>query len=110
MSERRKFQRSRCLVGARVVFNNRSSTLSCTVRNRSEDGCLLAFGEQPYIPDQIEIVLDNRSTLMPAQVVWRGSMKVGIAFPRGRFMSELRADAEQSVALMAPSKPGAALH
>ncbi len=110
MSERRKLPRTRCLVGARVVFNNRSSTLSCTLRNRSDDGCLLSFGEQPYIPDQIEIVLDNRSTLMPAQVVWRGNMQVGVAFPRGRFMQELHEEAEQSLALMSAGKPGTPLH
>ncbi len=71
MDERRKSARRRCLIGARAVFNNRSSTLNCTLRNWSEDGCLLSFGETPYLPNRIELVLDNRETLMPGRIVWR---------------------------------------
>jgi PilZ domain len=92
MVERRKSARSRCLLGARVVFNGRNATLSCTLRNYSEDGALLKFGETPYIPDQLEIVLDNRRTLMPIEVAWRRGDNVGIAFPRGRFLTELKED------------------
>jgi len=110
MIERRKVARGRCLLGARVVFNNRSSTLSCTLRNHSDDGALLRFGETPYIPDQIEIVLDNRATLMPALVVWRGVDSVGIAFPRGRFMGELREDAAKTLVSLERPAPGAAIH
>ena len=110
MNERRKVARSRCILGARVVFNNRNSTLDCMMRNHSEDGALLKFGETPYIPDQIEIVLDNRSTLMPAQVVWRAKDTVGIAFPRGRFLSELREDAAKSLAAMERPAAGTPIH
>ncbi len=110
MEERRRKTRRRCLIGARVVFNNRSSTLSCTLRNQSEDGCLLSFGETPYLPNQIEIVLDNRNTLMPARIVWRRNFNIGIAFPRGQFMQELSEDAAQSEALLSPMRPGIQVH
>jgi hypothetical protein len=110
MIERRKFDRNRCLLGARAVFNNRSSTMSCVVRNYSEDGALLKFGESPYIPDQLEILLDNRNTLMPAQIVWRNGDTVGIAFPRGRFMSELREDAARNLASLQVRSTGTPLH
>ncbi len=90
MDERRKSARRRCLIGARAVFNNRSSTLNCTLRNWSEDGCLLSFGETPYLPSRIELVLDNRETLMPGRIVWRRDHEVGLAFPRSRFFQELR--------------------
>jgi hypothetical protein len=98
--ERRKTERRRCLLGARVVFNGRSSTLSCTVRNYSEQGALLEFGEPPYMPDLFEIVLDNRRTLMPGEIAWRRDRFVGIAFPRGQFMAELKSDAATSVFLL----------
>jgi PilZ domain len=110
MEERRKNARSRCLLGARVVFSARSSTLSCTVKNHSEDGALLMFGEVPCIPDMLELVLDNRKTLMPAEVVWRDGRTVGITFPRDRFMAELRHDAARSRALLADRQPGQPLH
>jgi hypothetical protein len=110
MIERRKSPRKRCLLGARVVFNARGSTLSCMLRNYSEDGALLKFGEPPYVPEQIEIVLDNRSTLMPAQVLWRRGELLGVAFPRGRFMAELRADAASSLAEVHVAPAGVAIH
>jgi PilZ domain len=102
MVERRKSARSRCLLGARVVFNARSSTMSCTLKNYSEDGALLKFGETPYIPDQLEIVLDNRRSLMPVQVAWRRGDTVGIAFPRGRFMAELKEDTQKNAVASRP--------
>ncbi len=98
MVERRKSARNRCLLGARVVFNARSSTLSGLLKNHTEDGALLKFGEAPYIPDQLEIVLDNRTTLMPAKVVWRRGDTVGIMFPRGQFMAELNEDSRKTAA------------
>jgi hypothetical protein len=110
MIERRKAARNRCLLGARVVFNNRSSTMSCTMRNYTEDGALLIFGETPYIPDMLEVVLDNRKTLMPAQVAWRDGMKVGVVFPRGRFMAELKADAAANILAVHERNAETALH
>ncbi len=110
MDERRKNPRLRCLIGARVVFNNRGSTLSCTIRNRSDEGCLLSFGETPYLPNQIEIVIDNKQTLMPARIVWRRESSIGIAFPRGQFMQELEQASAKSDWQLKPMTPGTPLH
>jgi PilZ domain len=110
MIERRKSARNRCLLGARVVFNSRNSTLSCTLRNYSEDGALLKFGEAPVVPDQLEMVLDNRNVLMPAQVAWRRGDTLGIAFPRGRFMAELKEDAARNLAELQKPAAGTSLH
>lgn len=110
MAERRRTDRRRCLLGARAVFNARSSTLSCTVRNFSEEGALLRFGEHPYMPDEIEIVLDNRRTLMPVQVVWRGANTAGVVFPRGRFLSELKEDAARDLEAMKLPPAGTVVH
>jgi hypothetical protein len=108
--ERRKYSRNRCLLGARVAFNGRSSTMSCSVLNHSEDGALLRFGETPYIPELIEIVLNNRKTLVPAQVVWRHNNMIGIAFPRGQFMSELKQDAANSLSMLQTRRPDTVVH
>ncbi len=110
MIERRKMTRNRCLLGARVVFNGRNSTMSCTLRNFSEDGAMLLFGETPYIPQQLEIVLDNRTTLMPVQVAWRRDNTVGIAFPRGSFMAELKQDANARKVPIRPSFQDQTVH
>jgi hypothetical protein len=108
--ERRKVDRRRCLLGAQVIFNNRSLTMSCTIRNFSDDGALLEFGETPYVPELIEIVLDNHRTLAPAQVVWRSGKRLGVIFPRGQFMTELRQLSERSLIDLAGPAPGISLH
>ncbi len=80
LSEHRGSPRSRCLVGAQVFYNDRRLSLSCTVRNISDSGCMLVFGEDPFIPNKIEIRISNRRELMPAEVVWRKGRSIGVAF------------------------------
>ncbi len=57
MEERRRSPRARCLLGAKVSFYSRRNTLSGTVRNQSERGLLVNFGEDPMIPNQIEVAV-----------------------------------------------------
>jgi PilZ domain len=91
MDERREDKRRRCLLGARVVFNGRDSTMSCTVRNVSDTGALLIFGETPYIPQMFELLLDNRRTVAPVTVVWRDGERVGVQFQERQVSSEFSA-------------------
>ena len=78
--ERRKKFRRRCLLGARVIFNDRRSTVDCTVKNLSGTGAQLSFGTVPTVPDEIEILMDRRKTLAAANVVWRSGNTLGVAF------------------------------
>jgi hypothetical protein len=91
MKERREKDRRRCLLGARAVFNSRTSTLACTVRNVSDTGAMLVFGEMPDLPHLIELLLDNRRTLAPARLVWRQDNKVGIHFLERQTANDLSA-------------------
>jgi hypothetical protein len=102
MDERREDKRRRCLLGARVVFNGRGSTLSCTVRNVSDTGAMLVFGETPYIPKMIELLLDNRRTIAPAHVIWRDGNKVGLQFLERQISSDLSAVAPGLLMDIAP--------
>ena len=36
--EKRNSTRTRCLLTGRIIFNNRSSVIDCTVRDISDDG------------------------------------------------------------------------
>jgi hypothetical protein len=80
------------------------------MRNYCEDGALLKFGETPYIPEQLELVLDNRTTLMPVQVAWRRGDIVGVMFPRGRFMAELKQDSEKDHGAFRPIAQDQTVH
>jgi PilZ domain len=107
--ERRQKFRRRCLLGARVIFNNRRSTVTCTVKNLSGTGALLNFGEMINIPDDIEILLDKRSTLAAATVVWRSERNLGIAFAHDQTSADF---AERLLGMIPMSLPpsGTVLH
>jgi hypothetical protein len=92
MDERRNAARRRCLLGAKVVFNNRASTMSCLVKNVSDSGALLVFGESdPFVPEMVELLLDNRRTMAAGHVVWRSSSKIGLRFLEPQAASDLSA-------------------
>ena len=80
MDERRNRVRGRCLVGARVIFNNRKASLGCVVKNQTEEGCMLTFGETPFIPNEVELLFDNRKDFLRVRVCWRDDKRVGVAF------------------------------
>jgi hypothetical protein len=80
MVENRTNKRRRCYLGGRVVFNERTTTISCTVRNISEFGAKLEFGACPLLPDQVELLLDSDASFAPARIVWRNLNIVGIEF------------------------------
>jgi PilZ domain len=109
MDNRRHSARRRCLLGARVVFNARASTMSCTVKNLSETGALLVFGETPLIPEMVELLLDNRRTVAPARVVWRQDTKVGISFKEQQLMTDLAAIAP-GLLMDVASAPSGSMH
>ena len=86
MIEGRKSERRRCLIGARIVFNHRGSTMDCTLRNFSEDGALLKFAEAPLLPKHVDIAICNRDALIPAEVRWQSGKLLGVVFPSRRLI------------------------
>ena len=51
MQDRRQTQRRKTFLGARVVFNNRQSTVNCLVRNMGDRGAKLVFADTTGLPD-----------------------------------------------------------
>jgi PilZ domain len=87
MIENRAHKRRRCLLGARVIFNERATTISCTVRNISEFGARLEFGACPLLPDNVELILDSEAGYAPAHIVWRDLNYIGIEFAASQTQS-----------------------
>jgi hypothetical protein len=87
MVENRTNKRRRCYLGGKVIFNDRTTTISCTVRNISEFGAKLEFGACPLLPDELELLLDSEANYAPAKVVWRNLNVVGIAFEESQIRS-----------------------
>jgi hypothetical protein len=76
--ERRREVRRRVLKAGRIVFNNRQSTLDCTVKNISSQGALVTLPSTTFVPEEIELCIGNETH--KARVMWRASDKMGLAW------------------------------
>ena len=80
MKERRLSARKRSLLQGRVYYNHRRATVDCLVRDISEQGAKLVFGEAAAIPDVIELYLPGREELHRVVVQWRKDNEMGVDF------------------------------
>ncbi|HEY0442153.1 MAG TPA: PilZ domain-containing protein [Xanthobacteraceae bacterium] len=74
----RRSARVRTLKTAKIVFNNRSSVLDCTVRNVSKEGALLLVASPLGIPDVFELTFGPEAR--QAKVVWRQENRLAVEF------------------------------
>jgi hypothetical protein len=78
--ERRRRTRSRTVLGARAVFNERFSTMDCRVRDISPDGARLRFGGPPLVPRWFELLLIERGERRRVERIWTAGQDMGVAF------------------------------
>lgn len=78
--ERRANARQRRLNGAKIVFNNNSSVIDCTVRDLSRTGARLLVASPLGIPDWFDLRIDRNGTLYPSKVAWRSGKQIGVSF------------------------------
>lgn len=78
--ERRRSARSRTFIGGKVIFNQRQSTLDCTVRNLSDDGALLVFPDSVTLPDLFELYFPLKRESRLVRSRWRDGDRIGVAF------------------------------
>jgi PAS domain-containing protein len=105
MAERRNAQRSRTLKGGKILFNNRRSVISCTVRNLSTEGAHLQVDSALGIPAFFDLALDGEGATRPCDVIWKADNRLGVAFGRpasvpaqARHRADDKASAEASAA------------
>ncbi|MFD2237318.1 PilZ domain-containing protein [Aureimonas populi] len=79
-AERRVAPRVRTLKRARVLFNNRFSTIDCIARNVSATGALLTIDPAVHIPKTFEITIGEGGQIRPAKLVYRREMFAGVHF------------------------------
>jgi hypothetical protein len=76
--ERRRHTRHRVLKAARILFN-KTSVISCRVRNLSDGGARLDLPSVLGVPPDftLDIAGDRRAD---ARVVWKTGSEIGVAF------------------------------
>jgi hypothetical protein len=79
MDERRRFPRNRTLKSGKIVLNQHSSVVDCTVRNLTDHGALLLVPSLVGIPASFELVLEHDQH-HDCRVVWRGDKRLGVEF------------------------------
>lgn len=79
-TERRGAPRRRVLKGATLRFNRGYGALECIVRNLSDSGARLVFGDTAAVPPHFDVWLSGAEKPLPASVRWRGLEDVGIEF------------------------------
>ncbi len=72
--------RRRVLKAGRISFNNRQSSIDCTVRSLSETGAGLDVFTSAGVPKTFELVIDSDAFLRPCQVVVQTEKHVEVKF------------------------------
>lgn len=80
MDEKRAAPRLRHLKAARIVFNGRSSTMSCILRDASASGARLECGEPYLLPREFDIVMRGEDVGRRARRVWIDGPEMGVRF------------------------------
>ena len=80
MEESRHIGRSRAILGAHIIFNNRNSTIECQVRNLSAKGARLTFTDAVSVPEEFELHVPLKGRSYRAQLRWRDSEGAGVEF------------------------------
>lgn len=78
--DRRMAVRRRVLKGCTLRFNNGYGALECVVRNLSAGGALLRFGDTSAVPPRFALTIAGEDAARPAQVRWRTTTDLGVAF------------------------------
>lgn len=77
---RRRTQRRRVLKAGIIAFNNRHSTLPCTVRDVSETGARLLVAGSIDAPDTFELIIELDGIEADCRVVSRTRSEVRVLF------------------------------
>lgn len=79
-AERRGTERHRVFKGATLSFNKGYGAFECVVKNLSDGGARLSFGETSAVPNQFSLQLSGDNARRPAIVRWRTINAIGISF------------------------------
>jgi hypothetical protein len=80
MLDRRQSARDRVIFGGVAEINERGSTMDCVVRNISEGGACVEFGETAKLPEEMRLTIARKGRSFFAKMIWRQADRIGLAF------------------------------
>ena len=78
--ERRRAQRVRALLPARLTALGRSQVLDCTVRDLSHNGARIHVGPHAPLDETVSLEIQPHGVRTHARVVWRKGGYLGVRF------------------------------
>ena len=81
MADLRRSERAKTLWGAKIIFNNRMSTMDCIVKNISSSGAKLALSGSLPVPNEFELHIPRKGRSHRARLIRRDSEGIGVALP-----------------------------
>lgn len=73
----------------RILFNNRSSVLNCTVRDLSGTGARIYFADVSALPPEFELEIPSRGLRVRSRVAWSQGANHG-----AQFLEEIKVSAD----------------
>jgi PAS domain-containing protein len=70
------------LKGAKIVFNNKQSAISCIMRNLSSEGASLQVESTVGVPAFFDLIVDGENSARPCDVIWKARNRIGVSFCR----------------------------
>jgi hypothetical protein len=80
MLDRRRTQRMRSLMAARIDFHKYWPTIDCAVRNLSKSGACVELQGDPNTPLEFSIVFTRNDEKRACRQVWRQGNRIGVVF------------------------------
>jgi hypothetical protein len=80
MERRKDAVRRRTLKGAKIIFNNKQSTIECVARNMTASGARLEMGHTGEVPDSFTLVSNDGTFRHECVVKWRKADALGVEF------------------------------
>lgn len=80
--DRRATMRYRVFKGAALTFDNGYGARECVVRNLSDAGAGLSFGDTTGVPPGFDLRISGENRVRVARVRWRTDTVMGVEFVR----------------------------
>jgi hypothetical protein len=80
VDERRRAERVKSLLKARIYFNHRMASCDCTIRNISAHGAKVAIDKNAAIPNDFELEIPSKGKFYQATLRWRDAEGIGMEF------------------------------
>jgi len=77
--ERRRVPRLRTLLGGIILFDDRNSTMDCTVRSLSAFGAKVVLADAFRLPNAFNLSIPHHNDIHRAEVIWRRGDCAGLA-------------------------------